>query len=122
MTNTTNVNAAEVPANLSEPVHDGLGHYFTATNQVFGILGFGTGMSCLSHGRLITWIALSVLAVIWHSHIKQYKAYIDALRSEGDPAVRWHRLLRETYPATLGFLFVALIAIGVLDSNGFVGF
>src|SRR5690606_42081434 len=83
MTNTTNVNAAEVPANLSEPVHDGLGHYFTAPNRVFGSLGFGTGMSCLSHGRLITWIALAVLAVIWHCHINQYYGRLDALRSGG---------------------------------------
>lgn len=89
--------------------------YVKETNQYLGLMAFTIGIACIGKPQLYAWLALIFLPFIWQSRFAAYKHRLDALRGIDHEAMQPLSLLKRCWPALAGWLFLALVALGIIE-------
>lgn len=96
--------------------------YFSHTNQVIGITGFGFALACagLELPTFFAWVSAFFLVLVWADGLAFYRGHLAALRKLGEPLVNWYAILWRTRVALAGWLALGSVALGLVNKHGFV--
>lgn len=90
-------------------------------NQIFGTLAFSLGALSLSSDAPKLWAFCSLFVVLFAAYIKlkPYDRVFKLWREEKHPLTRVRVVWRKLLPSCAGWMFLGLIALGVLTKRGF---
>lgn len=88
--------------------------YIKETNQYLGFSAFTVGVACIGKGALYAWLGLALLPFVWYSRFAAYKYRLNILRAIGHEAMHPTSLLLKCTPAVAGWLFLGMVALGVV--------
>lgn len=95
--------------------------YFQHTNQILGIGGFvyGIGALQLAAASFFAWLSGLFLIAVWADGFANYRSKMHTLIPTRHPRATARAVLRHTWNALMGWLFLACIAVGLLTEHGF---
>jgi len=94
--------------------------YFERTNTIFGVIAIAYGVGCFSPDatQFYAWFGLVFMAIAWHASFLGLKQSLRILKNIEHPRMSFKYILKRTYVALIGWLFLSCIALGLLTSNG----
>jgi hypothetical protein len=99
-----------------------LERYFSHTNKIIGITGFGFALACigLELPSFFAWVSAFFLVFVWADGIDHYRRHLAVLRTLGEPKISWYLILWRTRVALVGWLALGCVAIGLVNKSGIV--
>jgi hypothetical protein len=96
--------------------------YFEYTNGILGLAAFNAGLACISTGnpKFYGWLSLVFTVVAWGAGLGVYKRRLRILTNLGHKLASPSSVWLALPVAFLGMLFLTLIALGGLNTNGLV--
>lgn len=97
-------------------------NYSHFINDVLGVLAFETAFSCISTEapKLYGFISLIFITFVWMQGVKPYQRILKLLNEVEHPSVTIKAAIKMFAIFLLGWLFLACVAVGFLNNNGFV--
>lgn len=96
--------------------------YCRVTNSIYGVLAFTLGFAIIDTNNPMEFGNLTILflGVFWLFNTSPQMRDIWVLQKANHDATRLWSMLKLLIPSVLGMSFLALVAFGIIDENGFL--